>query len=235
MRVVSAGKLSEELASRGIDFRRVRRVLVVTRCTRRKHVDEKGLNSVLNNYNLPLPGFDIENEPKYREVLKQFVKPAREMYGGTFTRVMEIVDALRSYGKHVDVYIISGRYGLISENDEIVPYDAPLNKMNPSEIREWSRKRDVEEKLWNIIQRGEYDAYTIVLSEKYALAICEILRFILEKKNAIIITAKSAVDECKNKENVKALVLPSSIPGLRQLRSLKLLKEVIYNHHMKKD
>ena len=99
-----------------------KRILVITNCSKKKAVDMEEIKSKLAKLNLQTPSFDLDEEPVYRDVLQEFIKPARDMYvGQTIKPVKELVKTLKSCGKYVDFYIISARYGVIGENDLIIP------------------------------------------------------------------------------------------------------------------
>ncbi|MBP2145415.1 hypothetical protein J2129_000869 [Methanofollis sp. W23] len=81
---------------------------------------------ILGKNGLKIPTNDLDNEKKYQELLYEYIRPAKFMYAGMFSEVRSFVDEL---GKRcdVDLYIISGRYGLINQNDEIIPHKYHIN------------------------------------------------------------------------------------------------------------
>mgnify|MGYP000209180325 CR=1 FL=1 len=117
-----------------VDFRSARRILVIANCSDTKTIDRDKVLQVLSSKGLSMPSFDIDKEDVYREVLKQFIKPAEEMYSGLFNYVRKLVNTLRAAGKEVDLYILSARYGLIPGDRPIVPYDAPLKALSKEEL-----------------------------------------------------------------------------------------------------
>lgn len=88
--------------------------------------DHDGINALLAASGLQMPGNDLNNEIEYREVLKDYIRPARCMYAGTFSEIRDFANELRPIC-NAELYIISGRYGLINQDDDIIPYLYPLN------------------------------------------------------------------------------------------------------------
>jgi hypothetical protein len=206
----SGDLLAENLAR---EVSRARRVLVITHCTAEKSVD----TATLRRLGLPVPSFDLEREPYYREVLKDFVKPASEMYRGTFKAVRKLVERIRECGRHADLYIVSARYGLVGEADAVVPYEATLKGMTMQRIREWAGKRSLLQKLNNLAKSGGYDLIIAILPKEYAVAVLDFLRNPPVKTIAVVPRgiAKALGD--------RALTLPGgSLP-----RRLKYIRELI--------
>jgi len=205
---------AEDLVAEALagEVSRTRRVLVLAHCTAEKSVDPE----TLRRLGLPVPSFDVEREPYYREVLKSFVRSAVEMYRGTFAAVRNLVRKIRECGRHVDLYIISARYGLVGENDPVVPYDATLKGMSARQIREWAERRSLTQKLDSLTRSGGYDLIIAVLPKEYAIAVLEFLRNPSAKTIAIIPRGvASALGD-------KVLALPGgSLP-----RRLKYIKEL---------
>lgn len=62
------------------------------------------------------------------------------------------------------IYILSAKYGIISEDEEIEPYDITLNEMKKNEISTWADM--VVSKLQTLANLNE-DEFTILAGEKY--------------------------------------------------------------------
>ncbi|HQD25884.1 MAG TPA: hypothetical protein PKV78_05005 [Methanoculleus thermophilus] len=84
----------------------------------REHIE---INRLLAEHGLGIPADDLDREGAYREILKDYLRPARAMYAGMFSEVRSFVDELGGVC-NADLYILSGRYGLINQNDEIIPH-----------------------------------------------------------------------------------------------------------------
>lgn len=201
-------------------IRSSRRVLVLTHCTAAKKVDWSRVSKLLAQAGLRTPSLDVESESVYREVLRGFIKPASEMYGGTFASVKNLVKALRRCGKTVDFLIVSARYGIIRESDAIIPYDATLKGMSSREISEWSARRGVGRALIDLA-RGPYDLAVVILPKEYLIAVRDALE-LLPASRIILISARGA-SRCSSR--VKCFYLPgSSLP--RRLKYVKQLAEM---------
>lgn len=172
-------------------LKEAKKVLVVTNCTAEKEVELDKVLDILRNNKMKMPSFDIENEDKYLKILSEFRKPAGEIYGGTFKNVKKLAEKLRSAGKQVDIYIISARYGLISEDHPIIPYDATLKGLSKEEIRKWAEKHKIEQKLEKIIK--DYDLIIIALPKEYAISIEQLIKSLLTKPNVIMILPRTIV------------------------------------------
>lgn len=92
----------------------------------------KSVHGLLNDASMNLPTTDVERESSYKEVLKDFIRPARLMYGGSFSEIRGFHSKLRETYP-VDLYVISGRYGLTKGESEILPYFAPISDIDKVE------------------------------------------------------------------------------------------------------
>lgn len=79
------------------------------------------IKSRLSEYKIDYPTNDSENELLYVKVLNDLIRPANQMFAGMFSEVRHFSQTL-SLLLPTKIYFISGRYGLISEHDEIIPY-----------------------------------------------------------------------------------------------------------------
>jgi DNA modification methylase len=77
--------------------------------------------------------------------------------GQTIKPVKELPKTPKSSGKYVDLHITSARYGIIGENDLIVPYEAKLDVSSKEKLKKWSEKRKVVSKLQDIVAKEGYD------------------------------------------------------------------------------
>jgi len=133
--------------------------------------------TLLKKCNLNLPTDDLEKEVQYKDVLKDYLREARLMFSGLYTEVRLFCDEIKEFGD-VDLYIISGRYGLINEKDIILPYYSPIiNKKNISKI---NKNNIVELDL-----KTSFVKEIIKISPKYDIIIfvlpSPIFEFLIEK------------------------------------------------------
>lgn len=87
--------------------------------------EDSQIISLLENHNLSVPHDDIEMESQYRKILFEFIRPARSMFAGMFSEVRIFADTLSELVQ-TNLYVISGRYGLIQETEEIIPYSSHI-------------------------------------------------------------------------------------------------------------
>jgi hypothetical protein len=74
----------------------------------------------------------------------------------------------------VDWYIISAKYGLISEHRIITPYERSFTTMTTKQIRQRSRNLEIEKKLRRVLS-AQYDTAFFLLGERYLTALDEFL------------------------------------------------------------
>ncbi len=86
----------------------------------------------LKKANLDVPRDDTDFEDIYRKALREFVRPARLMFAGMFGEIRIFYDILREI-LPTELYIVSGRYGLVKENQEIIPYSAHIETVEDLE------------------------------------------------------------------------------------------------------
>ncbi|MCK4817208.1 hypothetical protein KA005_15670 [bacterium] len=70
---------------------------------------------------LPLPAANYEMEIRYKEALKDYIRPAKTMFAGSFSEVRDFNERLNRT-MDSSLYILSTRYGLITESEKIIPY-----------------------------------------------------------------------------------------------------------------
>jgi len=147
------------------------RVFILTSCVGKKKYSEEDIKSILENYSLPMPTCDLENEEKYKEVLKDFVLPAFQMYQGTFNYVRDLVNTYREKGDQAELRIISARYGLISDQTPIVPYECTFQGLGKNKIRERGEQLRIYENLLEFLGKNEFDQSIVILGKDYLLTV----------------------------------------------------------------
>ncbi len=119
------------------------RVLIVTSCTGKKRF--KPTNQLTIE--------DFKDDQKLSDgskILSGFACPAGQMYTGLqHLRVIESTSILRSClgEKAVDLKILSAGYGLISENELIVPYSVTFSSMKSDEASLWGNILKIHEPI----------------------------------------------------------------------------------------
>lgn len=137
------------------------RILVITSCTSKKKY--KSTNE------LQYEDFTSSDRLQQRTVeLKDYQASAAEMYSGQ--QHLYLMDGLKqlreTYGRTVaDLNIISAGYGLLCENDVIVPYNVTFQKLKKSEILERSEKLQIHKHVEASI--ADYELVIFLLGKEY--------------------------------------------------------------------
>jgi hypothetical protein len=93
--------------------------------------------------------------------------PAGQMYTGEqHVHLMRGVHAARAAGHQVDVHIISAGFGVLKEDEEIVPYEATFNDMGKKECIDWGQVLGIPQRVQDILAEPA-DMSLVLLSEKY--------------------------------------------------------------------
>lgn len=139
------------------------RILVITSCTGEK-LYKPDNQLVLDDF------MDIEMLGKRENELIMFQTTAGEMYTGSqHLALMNGIKEYRKQGGQIDFGVLSAGYGLLMENDLIVPYEVTFNAMNSQQIKNWSRQQKITEDLQEKIK--SYDLIFFLLGDKYLQAI----------------------------------------------------------------
>ncbi len=141
------------------------RLLVITSCTGRKKY--KPSNQLQHE--------DFSSPERLRErtaELKDFKASAAEIYTGQ--QHLYLMDGLKqlreTHGQLVaDLNIISAGYGLLSEQDVIVPYNVTFQKLKKKEILERSDKLQIHEHVDTLI--ANYELVIFLLGKEYIQAL----------------------------------------------------------------
>ena len=141
------------------------KILVITSCTSwKKH---KPTNQ------LQLEDFlSVERFTARSAELKSFETSAGEMYTGQQHRCL--MDGLKAFRRvHestvVDLHIISAGYGLLAEDDVIVPYNVTFSGLNKSDLEASSNRLQLHERVETLIKG--YELVFFLLGEKYVRAL----------------------------------------------------------------
>lgn len=162
------------------------KILVVTSCTGEKKY-KPGNQLLQQDFQDPQLLKSRENE------LGDYKLKARDMYTGMqHLRLYEGVSMLRDkFGKNVvDVAIISAGYGLISEDEIIVPYEVTFNNMNNQEIVNWSRQLNIHNDLEQLV--SNYDLIFYLLGDKYLRALELPINIEKEKQCHVFLASKTS-------------------------------------------
>ena len=140
------------------------KILVVTPCTAAKKHEPA---NQLQRADFATPGLLRLRSRR----LEEFETPAAQMYiGNGHLRLMNgVKDLRRSFGQDIaDVRIISPGYGLLNEDDPIVPYEYTFDGQSQVEIRQRSRRLGIHEEIERLLP--SYDLAFFLLSKDYVTA-----------------------------------------------------------------
>lgn len=115
-------------------------------------VKDRDYAAALKKARLPRPSDDLEREPLYLGAAPGFARRAREAFGGNFRHIMKSVEGARSQGITVDLFIISPRYGLITEKDLVLPYSASLTGRSKKSLRDYAARHRVRELMEDLLK-----------------------------------------------------------------------------------
>jgi hypothetical protein len=137
------------------------RILVISSCT--------GIKSVHHEEQLTLDDFRDAGQLRRREnSLAQWKTKACELYAGNHHRYMlqGVKTLRRAYGRAaVDLRIISAGYGLLREDELIVPYDVTFEQMTADQAKAWGLQLGLPHAVRKAI-RG-YPLVVFLLGERY--------------------------------------------------------------------
>lgn len=98
--------------------------------------------------------------------LEAFQTTACEMYTGKqHLELMKGIQNFRKQGGKIDLAIISAGYGVLRENDVIVPYEVTFNSMSSKKIVAWSEQLEITQDFQELIKG--YDLVFLLLGDKY--------------------------------------------------------------------
>lgn len=142
-----------------------KRVLVITTCTSRKKWSPE---SQLLQHDFQNP---VHLSKRERE-LNSYMTTAGEMYTGR--QHLALMNGVKKYRQHtssLDVVILSEGYGVLHENDLIVPYEVSLKemKMKKKELLTWSIHLQITSKLQEVV--AQYDLVFFLVGKEYLKAI----------------------------------------------------------------
>jgi len=148
--------------------------------------DNSKIGGLLQSHNLKIPHDDIDIESQYREILHEFIRPARTMFAGMFSEVRIFVDALSEIAQ-TDLHIVSGRYGLLQETEEIIPYSFHIQ--NEQDLETLDKRTDFSSRMIDAIQNHEI--VIMLLPKHYLIYLLKHGWFSQLDENSFIIAVSS--------------------------------------------
>lgn len=162
---------------------------------------DEELISLLEKHDLPLPEHNIELEKIYHEVLHDYLRPVRTMFSGMFPEVRDFKDYLSNYNTYL--YTLSGRYGLLEENEIIIPYVSNISDTNEMESLE--KRTSFSERM--LEKAKESDIILIFLPINYIRYLLSINWFTSLNPTSLVIlvTSKHFKETFSDSPNFKIL------------------------------
>jgi len=123
------------------------RIAVISSCTAEKTVECPN----------PLTLEDLADPARRRgrqQELQSFACAAADLYAGDQHRyVMTAIGLLRNrFGADaVRLWIVSAGYGLVTERQQLIPYEATFNTMSAREIRSWSQHLGLSQAVLRLV------------------------------------------------------------------------------------
>lgn len=210
------------------------RILVVTSCTGEKRF--KPTNQLTLE--------DFKDPARFEFCIKaiaEFACPAGKMYTGLqHLRAMEGVSLLREcFGKEaVDMVILSAGYGLISEDQIILPYEVTFNTMKKYEVDEWAKFLQVHDAFEKTI--AEYDLVFMLLGNNYLRSLHlpvttkpeQTFIFLASKTSSFYIKGLAAKTFILFLSNGEAKRYSYGLVGLKGFLFKQFAKSVVSNHKL---
>lgn len=140
-----------------------KRILVVTSCTGEKL--HKPTNELIQD------DFRDSVRLKSKEAdLAQYRMPAGTLYTGKqHSLLMKGINDYRAKGGRIDVDILSAGYGMLREDQLIVPYEVTFSTMKSMDIKLWSSFLHITDDLQKRIE--DYDIVVFLLGDRYLQAV----------------------------------------------------------------
>jgi hypothetical protein len=183
---------------------------------------DASVNNLLQKENFTVPTNDLENEEKYKQILSEFIRPAKNMFAGRFTEIRSFEDKLKNLIE-VEILIISGRYGLINGNMEIIPYDYSIDKK--ASLKDFDKKHKF---LYELKTQLSGSTHLIILLPKIFIEYFLKQGFFDELPNElkiIIVSSKEFEVPLKKYQNI-ILLERRGVSRLRNQDSEKILSLV---------
>lgn len=157
--------------------------------------------SLLKENDFSLPCHDLELEADYCEVLRPYIRPAKNMFAGMFVEVRDFNNCLSKSLKS-SFYIISGRYGLLAEDECIIPYSSHIK--DETDLVNLSRRTNFTQKMLENVQGS--DVILIFLPSHFINYLLAVKWFKnLDSKSIIIVSSKQLKNQFLNASNITVL------------------------------
>ena len=144
------------------------------------------LISLLEMYNLNVPSDDFINEIDYSEILKDYIRPTIDMFAGPFNEVRSFLVSINKL-VFTKLYVISGRYGLLNENNKIIPYTTSIK--NIKSLKKLDYNTNFRNNMLNVCKNK--DIIILLLPKHFITYLLNINWFDFFKNNQFIFIVSS--------------------------------------------
>jgi len=182
--------------------------------------------SLQEHHNLAVPHNDIEMEDQYRKVLHDLIRPARLMFAGMFSEVRTFADTISELVQ-TDLYIISGRYGMIQETEEIIPYSFHIQ--TEQDLGTLDELTDFSSRM--VDAANKYEFIILLLPKHYLLYLLKYGFFDrLNRESSIIIVSSKKIQSDFSRYNNVDVLERKGVARIGNVNRDKIL-EIIKSHN----
>jgi hypothetical protein len=165
--------------------------------------DLTALKDALYKNGLGIPGQDLDREEEYKISLKEYLRPARLMFSGSFTEVRIFSDILKKIIP-TEIFILSGRYGLLHEDTEILPYTTELR--STKELEELDKRTSFSKSMLSSAKDKRFVIITLPTQILQYLKQIGWFKKLDDEQNVIIVAASSIKSTILEDVNAKFLL-----------------------------
>jgi len=184
--------------------------------------EDSQIIALLESHNLAVPHDDIETEDQYHKVLHELIRPARSMFAGMFFEVRTFADTLSELVQ-TDLYVISGRYGLIQETEEIVPYSS--NIQTEQDLETLDKRTDFSSHMIDAANKHEF--IILLLPRHYLMYLLKHGWFDqLDRKSSIIIVSSKKLQSDLSQYNNVCVLERKGVARMGEANRVKILKAI---------
>jgi hypothetical protein len=153
----------------------------------------------LKKADLHVPSFDIENESLYLKAAGGYVKRAKDLFQGSFQKIVKSIEDARSQGIKVDFMLMTARYGIVPEDELLLPYNVKLTGKPKKFIKDLSERLKTKELVKEFL-RASPDICILVANKSDLLLVHDPRKgFDLTEMSSklVVITAPSVTKQFK--------------------------------------
>ena len=178
------------------------KILVVDQCSNSKSIPDSSVC-------FSAAEIDAESLDELRARDGAVSVPARKLYAGRQQRyVGEAVDSLRAGGHSVERYFISAGFGIVSESEELPPYDVSFAEMSDSERADRAEKLGLNDRIRELVSEEAFDVVFFPLGSAYCTAVNlpDVLSELPAKSIGVTFNQEEIVDEYENVISIPARI-----------------------------